>query len=180
MHLKIPVYGILLLNISGDRNEYMYLPNSSLNEKVSLWEGDITRLEVDAIVNSSADDLHHHFADSGVCYAIHAAAGPLLFNECSTLNLGLNNAVVTRGYNLPAKCELFKFLVMYMWSLLWDNLCIILYLDVIHTSGPCDGDGVMLQSCYSKCFELILKHGFRSVVSLVCIWYSLILHVLGI
>ena len=72
---------------------------------MSLWEGDITRLEVDAIVNSSADDLHHHFAQQSVCSAIHAAGGPLLSKECSKLSIGYGDALVTRGYNLPAKCE---------------------------------------------------------------------------
>lgn len=102
------MHGITVLCISGgisQDNTLGYLPDPVLNEKVSLWEGDITRLEVDAIVNSSADDLHHHFAPQSVCSAIHAAAGPLLSKECYKLNIDYGDALVTRGYNLPAKCK---------------------------------------------------------------------------
>ena len=88
-----------------------YKPSSVLNKKVSLWHGDITRLEIDAIVNSVAvRQLQKPFGPPGVRSAVHNAAGPMLQKECQSLDLvpkyQSGEAVVTNGYNLPAKCEL--------------------------------------------------------------------------
>ena len=84
-----------------------YKPRSSLNKKVSLWHGDITRLEVDAIVNATDQKCTAQGPPGSVHTAIHEAAGPMLEEECQFLpDCQPGEAVITNGYNLPAKCEL--------------------------------------------------------------------------
>ena len=80
-----------------------------LNKKVSLWHGDITRLEVDAIVSAAASgNLHIKNGPRGsVRTTLHKAAGPMLERECQSLpHCRSGEAVVICGYNLPAKCEI--------------------------------------------------------------------------
>ena len=93
--------------IIGDENieESNYEADPILNEKISLWEGDITRLEVDAIVNSCSAKLMSRPGLPTVYNAIHAAAGPMLMTECLSLRVGYDAVTVTGGYNLPAKCK---------------------------------------------------------------------------
>ena len=78
-----------------------YSPAPSLDDKVSMWRGDITRLEIDAIVNATNSSL---LGGDGVDGAIHSAAGWSLREECETLNgCPAGQTKISSGHRLPAK-----------------------------------------------------------------------------
>ena len=109
--------------------------------RFAVREGDITELQVDAIINAANNSL---LGGGGVDGAIHRAAGPGLLKECRTLNgCPTGAAKITGGHRLPAK-------------------------HVIHTVGPVWVDGhlgeeELLAQCYLNCFRLLEDHGLRSI-----------------
>jgi len=127
------------------------LPTTAI-PRIALWQGDITRLKANAIVNAANSAMLGCFVPCHRCIdnAIHSAAGVQLRLECHKLmkNQGFEEstgcAKITAGYNLPASY-------------------------VLHTVGPiiegpltkkrCDE----LVSCYQSCLSLAAEHGLASI-----------------
>ena len=121
-------------------------------EKIYLWQGDITRLKCNAIVNAANSQLLGCFVPCHGCIdnAIHSAAGIQLRNECAELMEAqgreepAGKAKITGGYNLPAKY-------------------------VIHTVGPIVGTMVLpqqkeeLKNCYLNSLKLADKNNLESI-----------------
>ncbi|XP_075404136.1 ADP-ribose glycohydrolase MACROD1 isoform X2 [Tenrec ecaudatus] len=138
---KIPTWKEMARGAAVKVEEPKYKKDKQLNDKISLFRGDITKLEVDAIVNAANSSL---LGGGGVDGCIHRAAGPLLTDECRTLqNCETGQAKITGGYRLPAKY-------------------------VIHTVGPMvhgepsANQVAELRSCYQSCLALLLQHKLRS------------------
>ena len=151
--------------------------NTVLNDKISLWRGDITRLEIDAIVNAANSSL---MGGGGVDGAIHSAASASLMDECRELNgCDVGDAKLTTGkaagrmaYHVTCTVPLiqvtdFQLNVSYYFFVLTISnfLLSLSLLDILHAVGPMDGNPNHLTSCYKRCLELVLEHKIRSVVS---------------
>jgi O-acetyl-ADP-ribose deacetylase (regulator of RNase III) len=109
--------------------------------KIDFLRGDITKLDVDAIVNAANTTL---LGGGGVDGAIHRAAGPQLLAECKTLGgCAPGEAKISRGHDLPARF-------------------------VIHTVGPVwtggkRGESDTLTNCYRNSLRLAVEHGIKSI-----------------
>jgi O-acetyl-ADP-ribose deacetylase len=109
--------------------------------RIEIVEGDITELDVDAIVNAANRMLA---PGGGVCGAIHRAAGPELAEACAKLGgCETGEAKITPGYRLPSRY-------------------------VIHAVGPVWGGGErgedkLLASCYRNSLALLREHGLASI-----------------
>ena len=121
------------------------------DEGITIWQGDITRLKVDAIVNAANAQALGCWVPLHNCIdnCIHSAAGIQLRKECADKMQGgllaTGDAFITKGYNLPAQ-------------------------HVIHTVGPIIPDGVptreqkeQLAQCYRSCLNVAEKNGLESI-----------------
>ena len=126
---------------------------SSLNSKLYIWQGDITRLRIDVIVNAANSQMLGCFQPLHACIdnAIHSAAGIQLRDACNKLMNEQGHpeetgqAKITPGFNLPARY-------------------------VIHTVGPIIPDAIptdeqceQLASCYRSCLQLAEEKGLSSI-----------------
>ena len=127
---------------------------NEVNGKIMLWQGDITTLKVDAIVNAANSKLLGCFIPLHNCIDnnIHSAAGVQLRAECDSImqlqghDEDIGKAKITGAYNLPSKY-------------------------VIHTVGPAIPSGAKpskkdcesLKNCYNSCLEIAGEHNLESL-----------------
>lgn len=114
--------------------------DKNIQDKIEALQGDITRLDVDVIVNAANTKL---LGGGGVDGAIHRAAGPQLLEECRGIGgCPTGEARITRGYNLPAR-------------------------HVIHTVGPVYSgkprDKELLTSCYLNSLNLAVENNLTTI-----------------
>ncbi|KAG1718612.1 A1pp-domain-containing protein [Suillus occidentalis] len=145
---SIRTVGELFANATiHDVESAIYPPKRSLLSRVHLYQGDITKIEVDAIVNAANSTLQ---GGGGVDGAIHMAAGPALAKACRELYPGRSpcptgDAKITPGFQLPSK-------------------------HVIHTVGPrwsafsdTQAMASQLASCYKISLQLAIDNNCKSI-----------------
>ncbi len=114
--------------------------NTDILDRIEVVQGDITGLQIDAIVNAANTSL---LGGGGVDGAIHRAAGPELLAECRTIGgCPTGEARITRGYKLPAR-------------------------HVIHTVGPVYSgkphDSRLLSNCYVNSLKLAVENHIAAI-----------------
>jgi O-acetyl-ADP-ribose deacetylase len=129
------------------RIKLMEILKTFLNGRVAVKVGDITKEQVDAVVNAANGTL---MGGGGVDGAIHRAGGPEILKQCKEIRakefpqgLPTGKAVITTAGRMPAK-------------------------HVIHTVGPVYGRGggekaELLASCYRNCLRLAAEHGLKTI-----------------
>ncbi|KZT53675.1 A1pp-domain-containing protein [Calocera cornea HHB12733] len=115
---------------------YKYLARAL--DTLSIWKGDITQLQADAIVNAANSSL---LGGGGVDGAIHRAAGDELYEECGA-NTG--EAKITKGYALPSKH-------------------VIHAVGPVYAKSKVDEKAQQLASCYSASYALAVQNQCRSI-----------------
>lgn len=130
------------LSVTFEQDNLDFVPDMEINRKISLWRGDITTLEIDAIVNAANMAMR---GGGGIDGRIHSVAGPTLLEECIELNgCPCGRTKTTRGHNLLCKY-------------------------ILHTVGPRVTNDkhplphTNLTGCYSSILDLVRKHKIRSV-----------------
>ncbi|KFY59288.1 hypothetical protein V496_05738 [Pseudogymnoascus sp. VKM F-4515 (FW-2607)] len=136
------LYQLKKLLPPGTESSASVTPSQALNNKVSIYRGNITKLQVDAIVNAANKFLA---GGGGVDGAIHAAAGHGLLEECSTLDgCETGSAKITGAYELPCK-------------------------RVIHAVGPVysrsgpEKSAALLASCYTTSLQLAVDNDCKTI-----------------
>lgn len=117
----------------------------NLIEKIGLIKGDITHMDLDAIVNPTNKDLRYNTYTVSVDGCVYMAGGIRLRRACQKLNgCETGDAKITKGYNLPCKY-------------------------IIHTVGPVYKRGLgnktskQLASCYKRSLEVLMENGLRTI-----------------